>query len=681
MKRCRDRKYDGCNQLVADEYLCCPYCGGDLVSEQERSNTTIGAGSAISGGVHSSDDHSKEDSDNVVNSHNITHTNSHNTTNNTTIYEATKSEDEKLKDAEYTYRIRCKTLFRDGLISNEGENQLRELQVKLNLADELILPIKEEVRRQSKTRKTQLSLTGLSDIRQTKSIIEQNTAPALQRQLIKLESWMQEYDDNTLKLMYYQMSSMLEPIRYTNRYEDSAKDEYWEVYWAYVAYLLQNRERQANEALASLGRWHAYYPEQNDTILLLVGRLMLNEPLEDIRQARNQLSAHFTPDLQLLLAAIDELLEMDWAKESICIRPAHSFYITTLFGHFVETQRIAGAQRLKERREQEEVQRKEEEQIRQAELNLQNQIRNQKTSILQKFQETGRIEIACQEVGIGFHEFNTWLEEDRIFASSYNELVHCMEVRKYEEVEQRHKQQALELETKQKKTQFKVLFEQNKCDLLRTCSEVGISSADYQEWRRVDRVFNDEINYIVRENNKIADRQYRQKRAKIVKKTGAIMGAIIILLIIGFGVKVAIDNKINEAKAAEEARIEQEENRKREIATQHSSLIDEFNNALGATVAEIDKAIKNSSYLPNVGALDYLLISLEKSLTEVQRFESSNLSISDPQYELLREQCIDMCGVAIKSLREKYTSYPRPANSNALLDMKTSVESFKNNKL
>ena len=635
MKSCRDRKYDKCNQPVEDECQCCPYCGGELVSDYEHSNVCMGDANAISGGVHSADDHSKKDSDNVVNSNNETHTNSHNTTNNTTIYEAEKSASEKLDENRLKYRLECKALFRDGLISNDGDRKLRELQVNLNLADELVLPIKEEIRQQSKTRKTQLSLTGLSDIRQTKSIIEQNTAPALQRQLVKLESWMQEYDDNTLKFMYYQMSSMLEPVRYTNRYEDSVKDEYWEAYWAYIAYLLQNREKQANEALSSLGRWHAYYPEQNDTILLLVGRLMQDEPIEDIHQVRKQLTAHFTADLQLLLDAIDELLQMDWVKESILIRPTHSFYITTLFGQFVETQKAAGVEYLKVKREEERKKREEEERIRLAELDLQNQIRNQKASVLQKFQEIGRLEMACQEVGVDFHTVNIWLEEDSTFASSYNEIVHLMEVRKYEEDERKRKAQVIEAETKQKKSKFKILFEQNKCDLLKTCSEVGISSADYQEWRRMDSVFNDEMNYIIRENQKVIDQQYRQKRAKIIKKVSFIIGALAILLVLVLGAKTIIDN-INETKAAEEARIEQEENQKRVIENQHESLINTFNDLL----ADINKTKDSST--PNVEEFNSALTRLEETLKEIKRFESSNPSVA-AKYENLKQQCKNIC--------------------------------------
>ena len=553
MKRCKNRKCKGYSQFVDDECTGCPICQGelDLVVESENSNINMGNANAISGGVHSSDDHSKKDSDNVVNSNNETHTNSHNTTNNTTIYEAEKSASEKLIENERAYRLKCKELIKDGLISKEGESLLREMQVCLNLPDELASPIREDVRQQSKTRKTQLPSIGLYDIRQTKSIIEQNTTPALQRQLVKLESWMQEYDDNTLKFMYYQMSSMLEPVRYTNRYEDGVKDEYWEVYWAYIAYLLQNREKQANEALASLGRWHVYYPEQNDRILLLVGRLMQNEPIEDIWQARNQLTAHFTSDLQLLLDAIDELLQMDWAKESIVIRPAHSFYVNTLFGLFVENQKAAGLQRLKEWREQERIKQEEEERIRLTELERQKQIREQKTSVLQKLQEIGNVEIACQEAGIEFHTFNIWLEEDSTFASSYNEIVHRMEVRKYEEAERKRKAQVIEAETKQKKSQFKILFEQNKCDLLKTCSELGISSADYQEWRRVDSVFNDDMNYIIRKNKEYAEQQNREKRKKIFKKIRPFIIAAIVLATIVSGINMYLNNKESKAQTEE----------------------------------------------------------------------------------------------------------------------------------
>ena len=338
-----------CKQQCEDGDNACPNCGFDFESMQSQSNINMGNANAVSGGVHSTDDHSVHDSNNQSNSNNAS--NSYNTTNNTTINQAPKTDAEKLKESIDAYRLKCKELFEDGLLSSDGERLLREFQVALNLVDEIALPIKEEIRVQSKKRKKHITQVGMIDIRQTKSIIEQNTAPALQRQLTKLEAWMKEYDDDSLSFVYYQMSAMLEPVRYTNRYEDSAKDEYWETFWAYVAYLLQNREMQANEALASLGRWHAYFPEQNDVVMQLTGKMMLNDTIEDIAQIRNSLSSQYTADLQLLLDAIDELLQKDWTKEYISIRPAHTFYVNTLFANFAETQKTLGLQRLNEQRE------------------------------------------------------------------------------------------------------------------------------------------------------------------------------------------------------------------------------------------------------------------------------------------------------------------------------------------
>lgn len=350
MKICPKCKYQ-CN----NEDKVCPICGHDFEIIPTSSNIDIGEASAIAGGVHSTDDHSVHDSNNLTNSNNAS--NSYNTTNNTTINQAQKSESELLNENILAYRLKCKNLFNDGLISSDGENLLREMQVRLNLADEIVLPIKEEIRLKSKKRKKQLSLSGKEGISQTKAIIEQNTTSALLRQLEKLEVWMQEYDDESLKSVYYQMSSLLESVRYTNRYEDSAKDEYWETYWAYIAYMLQNKGKLAAKVLASLGRWHVHYPEQNDIILLIAGQCMQNDSIESVQRVRNALRSHTSPDLQLLLDAIDELLQKDYEKEFVSIRPVHAFYINTLFTEFFNTQKVNGKQRLedaKKRKAQEE---------------------------------------------------------------------------------------------------------------------------------------------------------------------------------------------------------------------------------------------------------------------------------------------------------------------------------------
>ena len=547
-----------CNNLWPDEHRYCPECGVDLVPESENSNIRMGNANAISGGVHSSDDHSKKESDNVVNSNNETHNNSHNTTtnntHNTTIYEAEKSASEKLKENCLTYRLECKELFNDGLISNEGERKLRELQVKLGLADELISDIKEEVRQQSKTRNKQLSLAGRHDINQTKSIIEQNTEPALQRQLDRLESWMQEYDDNTLKFMYYQMSSMLEPVRYTNRYEDSVKDEYWEAYWAYIAYLLQNKEKQASDALASLGRWHSSYPEQNDTILLLAGLLMQNESIENVQQVRNQLTTRFTSDLQLLLDTMDELLQIDWMRETICIRPTHAFYVNTLFKQFVDTQKLRGEEFLKQQRQQKEQERiietkriHEQTLVQQAAAKakaeaeaerLRLEAAEAETVLAKTLLDAAEAESKVEKIRLQTIAAEAAAEKDRLARAEAESRAEEMRINFEKDKAEREKNQKNEAETRQRKIEYKKLFDQNRCDVLKTCTEVGISSSQYHEWRKKDPVFNDEIAYIIRKYKQQEEEHKRIKRKESLQKNKPYIRAALILVLIVLGYAV-----------------------------------------------------------------------------------------------------------------------------------------------
>ena len=163
----------------------------------------------------------------------------------------------------------------------------------------------------------------------------------------------------------------------------------------------------------------------------------------------------------------------------------------------------------------------------------------------------------------------------------------------------------------------------------------------------------------------------REFRAKIIKKVSFIIGALAILLVLVLGAKTIIDN-INEAKADEEARIEQEENQKRVIGNQYESLINTFNDLL----ADINKAKDSSA--PNVEEFNSALISLEKKLKEIQRFEASNPSVPNPQHSILRQKCIDMCSGLVKPLKDRATTTANPDDSKVLFDMILSIESLTN---
>ena len=565
-----------------------------------------------------------------------------------------KTHTEILVESRKVYRQRCKDLFYDGFITDDGLKELEELRCSIDLDATIATAIRDEVKTLSFKVRTELPLAGKIKLENLNIAISQNNTMVITSIIPELEGWMKRVRSSELSSMYYQLNAILYPAKYIKILLENTAEDYWKTYWSYIAYSLQGLNAKAESALAELTAWDGFYPQQNQVLLLVMGYIMNNDVVS-ARLAYSRLSTGISNELASIKSALSELMETDYAvKNIVSLSGNTSFYAHNLFPKFIEE--------IEHRLKENKAKQIEDEATEQRRLN---QIRYQKESVLQKFQETCHIEKACREVGVAYHTFNVWLEEDSTFASSYNELVHCMEVRKYEEDEKRRKEQELQAEIKRKKTQFKTLFEHNKCDLLKTCTEVGISSADYQEWRRMDSVFNDEMSYIIRENQKVIDQQYRQKRAKILKKIGIISSVVILVVIIALGTKVIIDNK-NAEKATEGARKEQLE----KITKQHQLLIDDFNVAYGM--------VKSESSKPNVEKFDASLVNLKKSLDVIHRFELSNTSISEPKYDSLKKEVIRLSGELDSLIKENYTKDPSYLQNSTKWDkMEDKVKSLK----
>lgn len=499
------KKCPKCNKTWPDEYDGCPDCGVDLIDidkspmdnhtsntstgsaqsdSHERSTVNVGNDNAIAGGVHSTDNSNRTISD----SYNTTKNNSDNTTNNTTIYEAKKSDIELFNENLFAFRLECKRQYKNGLISKDGKDILLELQRKCNLPDESVKPIEDEIREISRTPIKQIPQTVIYEINNTKSIIELNFPNAIQNQLVKFKSWVKEYDNDTLKFWYYHLSSMLEPARFTELYETSVKDEYWEVFWAFIAYMLQNKVERAYDAHALLGRLQPFYPEmheQNDVVLMISGHLIQNDSIEDIKRAYNTHAIYCTKELIPLLNSIDCLLQMDWTRESPTIPSTQSFYVNTLFKSFVETQKKRG----------EEI-RIETGRISREEMEKQKELRDQKAALLDKFQELKNVEKACKVLDIPYYTtFQDWLNEDPSFRTKYNEIVCRIDEGSKECAEQEER-------LRRQKDDFKLLYKQNNCDTLKTCSDLGIGRDTVEDWKKSDSAFTDALAIIDREHKK-----------------------------------------------------------------------------------------------------------------------------------------------------------------------------------
>ena len=668
-----------CNQSWPEDYECCPACGADLPATDNRPSASVGDNNTFTGGVNSTDNRT------TTNSNNVTQTNSNNTTTYTTINEASKSSGQLLNENKLSYRLECKKLYKNGLISKEGEERLRELQAALGLADELVLPIKKEIQQKSKKPMEQLSVGVLKGIRETKTVIEQNFSAELNRKLQQLDSWMKEYEDDALKSYYFQLSSMLEPTRYTEMYEQSAKDEYWEVYWAYIAYLLQNKEKQAYDAQASLGRLQDDYPEQNEVLLTLAGRLIQNareDSINRINQDYNTRTIHCSQELKLLLDSIDELLHKDWTAEPpIVIRDVHSFYVNTLFKSFVETQREIGMNR-----------RIEIERLNRIERGKQIELQRQKDLLLGQFQEKKDIDQACNILGIPYLTFKEWQNEDSTFDSRYNEIVRRIEAERSEKAERIRLAQELEERIRQQKAQFKLSYEKNGCDFVKTCSVLGIDSDTAWAWRKTDKAFDDGLTVIEREHEKQLQElfvQFYESNGCDLQKACTSAG-VSVDRVNGwrnsdrtFADRIKyIETEINKKRKSEKDRINREHNKKRwekfkksylpiilsaallvaiylivrpivsqrierkaaqtEIINQHSALLIDFDSAC----ARVNEEAGLEDFKESIE-------SIETILSQIKFLEASNHSIIKPQYDSLSRKATSLCKNLHTSMNNK----------------------------
>lgn len=484
-------------------------------------NTALGTGNAISGGIHNNTS---------VNDESVTTINIHKTTIN-------KSAAEILVESRKVYRSRCRDLYYDGYITDDGLKEIEELRYSLDLDPTIASAIRDEVKALSVKVRTELPLAGRIKLENLQIAISQNNTEIITNIVPELKGWMERVRSNELSSTYYQLNAILYPAKYIKDLLTNTTEDYWKTYWSYIAYELQGLNAKAETSLAELTAWDSFYPQQNQVLLLVIGYLMNNDTIS-ARLAYSKLTVGISKELITVRNAIAELLETDYSsKHIVSMSGGTTFYARNLFPKFIESIEI----KIKENKAKE----IEEEVIQQR---IQNQIRYQKEFLLQSFQEIGQIEKACQETGVAYHTFNIWLEEDTIFASSYKELVHCIEIKKNEDVEKEREQREREIATREKKSNFKTLFEQNRCNLLKTCSEMSISSIDYQEWRRTDAVFNDDIEYIIRKNQEIIEGQKKQKRKEIYRKIRPFVLAIMVLGIIAFGINLYLTNKEDKAK-------------------------------------------------------------------------------------------------------------------------------------
>ena len=232
----------------------CPECGTKLIETPVQNDVSlnISDNAAIVGGV------------------NINKNETHNTTKYVnTVVERQKSEAELMQERKQQFLQCCQQVLRNGLLVEEEKRQLEAERVRLGIdageAEQLI----DAARRSSGSRARTL---GVRDAMTLKSIdrgIEACDIDVLGRQIVRLSALARNYNVDEVLYRCYMLLAALRPNELVQEYEAAVADEYWQTFWASVAYMKCGNMECAEEAIVKLNLFDEY-PEDNTLLLAAV---------------------------------------------------------------------------------------------------------------------------------------------------------------------------------------------------------------------------------------------------------------------------------------------------------------------------------------------------------------------------------------------------------------------------
>lgn len=458
------------------------------------------------------------------------------------------TEAEKLRDSETTYFNECVRLIHDGFIDDDGQRQLNAMQISLGLNKDRADSIQKNVTAQSIRKRTGLNITVVNLISSAKRSIELNDRTRLLTILKELEAYRGQYDDDNLDHIYFQLKAILSPDAYVKDFT-SITTSYWETFWSYIP-LLRIDIKKATESLATLERWGYFYPSQNQSVLQTVGLLIQNRLLE-ARETFNSVVPGYSENLEPICFSIRELLDKHW-DVTTDVSPRAKFYVDALFksaytsimqeakdrnadeiaaGHEAEIAAkaiqnkkdnfiikyeekkgsiydalvLAGVTQL----QFDEWKRVDanfkmaldaiDKRIDENRINEEKKISELKQTLL-SYLDSKEVSLsdALMELGITQEQFSEWTLKDSIFLEKYKEI---------EDRQRKRNEELLQL-IKIQKDKFLALYKSNKCDIQKTCSELGLTPGVINEWREQDGAFNNSISYIKREFDKKRNRKF-----------------------------------------------------------------------------------------------------------------------------------------------------------------------------
>ena len=235
----------------------CPECGPKLVESPTEKDIAINLSdkAAVVGGL------------------NVTRNDSHNTTNydHRTIYHVannniSKSVEELKLERTQQFIEYCKQAFNDGILSAEEQKHLESERIRLGIDEDVAARLIDKVRKTSGLLTT-LSIADTITLKNINRHIDNNNVAMLKSQMQRFSSLVGNYNVEEVFYDYYMLLAALSPAELMHDYEKNDADEYWQTFWAAIAYMKYGKREETENTIGKLNRFREY-PQDNSLLLL-----------------------------------------------------------------------------------------------------------------------------------------------------------------------------------------------------------------------------------------------------------------------------------------------------------------------------------------------------------------------------------------------------------------------------
>ena len=227
------------------------------------SDIKLDGDAAVVGGIHT-------DSHNTQNNYNTTtNTTNNSTVNNKTVYEAQKTQTEIYQQNERLFLEAVQERLVDGKLDNLRLAELNQLSIQWQIAPMRASQIIDQVRRNISVMQGSKGNEFLAEqtLNEVFNAIQTNHTDILQRKFNGLEQLARVMTaDNNIQFYYHLLLASMYPDKCALAFFGSRTDNYWQLFWAHVAFI---KTGNVDNATVLLPRMGGFGCPQGDIALLM----------------------------------------------------------------------------------------------------------------------------------------------------------------------------------------------------------------------------------------------------------------------------------------------------------------------------------------------------------------------------------------------------------------------------